>query len=157
MEVANVSDLNSLTYTWSLQGNQVQSSDSSTYLLSVSAEEEGIFTVVVSDDITGCSAEAQIIVEFYENSYCVNLPQGLSPNGDGDNDCLILDHLDDKEDITQIDIFNRLGVKIYELNEYVDQWCGTDQDGKKLPVGTYYYIIHTKAQEPRTSWIYLNY
>lgn len=157
LEVANISDLNSLTYTWFLGGNQLQSSDSSSYLLSASAEEQGAFTVVVSDDITGCSAEAQIIVQFYENSDCVNLPQGLSPNGDGDNDCLVLDHLDDKEDITQIDIFNRLGVKIYELNEYVDQWCGTDQDGKILPVGTYYYIIHTKAQEPRTSWIYLNY
>ena len=157
LEVANISDLNSLTYTWSLDGNQVQSSDSDTYLLSASAEEQGTFTVVVSDDITGCNAETHIMVEFYENSDCVNMPQGLSPNGDGDNDCLILDHLDDKEDITQIDIFNRLGVKIYELNEYIDQWCGTDQDGKKLPVGTYYYIIHTKAQEPRTSWIYLNY
>jgi len=157
LDVANISDLNSLTFTWSLDGNQVQSGDSSSYLLSASAEEQGIFKVVVSDDITGCNAEAQIVVQFYENSDCVNLPQGLSPNGDGDNDCLILDHLDDKEDITHIDIFNRLGVKIYELNEYVDQWCGTDQEGKILPVGTYYYIIHTKAQKPRTSWIYLNY
>jgi len=157
VDVANISDLNSLTYTWSLNGNQVQSSDSNIYLLTASAEEEGTFKVLITDDVTGCVAETEIIVEFYENSYCVDLPQGLSPNGDGDNDCLILDHLDVKEDITKIDIFNRLGVKVYELNEYVDQWCGTDQDGKKLPVGTYFYIIHTKAQEPRTSWIYLNY
>ncbi|NNL15309.1 MAG: T9SS type B sorting domain-containing protein [Flavobacteriaceae bacterium] len=157
VNVANVNDLNSLTYNWFLDGNQVQSSDSDSYVLSSSAEEQGTFTVVVSDDITGCNATAQIDVEFYENSYCIDLPQGLSPNGDGDNDCLILDHLDDKEDITRIDIFNRLGVKIYELNEYIDQWCGTDQDGKKLPVGTYYYIIHTRSKEPIKSWIYLNY
>lgn len=157
LDVANIVDLNTLTYTWSIDGNEVESSNSNTYLLSDSAEEQGIFKVVVTDDVTGCHAEAQILVEFYENSYCVDLPKGLSPNGDGDNDCLILDHLDNREDITQIEIFNRLGVKIYELNEYVDQWCGTDQDGKKLPVGTYFYIVHTRNQEPRTSWIYLNY
>ncbi len=157
LNVANIDDLNSITYSWSLDGNQVQTSDSNTYILTDSAEEQGTFTVVVTDDVTGCNAEAQIIVEFYENSYCVDLPQGLSPNGDGDNDCLILDHLEDREDITQIDIYNRLGVKVYELNEYVDQWCGTDQNGKKLPVGTYFYIIQTRNQDPIKSWIYLNY
>ena len=157
LDVGNIDDLNSLTYTWSLDGNQIQSSNSNTYLLTNSAEEQGVISVIVTDDVTGCNAEAQILVEFYENSNCVDLPQGLSPNGDGDNDCLILDHLDDREDITRIDIYNRLGIKIYELNEYVDQWCGTDQDGKKLPVGTYFYIIQTRNQNPRTSWIYLNY
>lgn len=157
VDVSNTSELNSLTYTWTLNGTQVQSSADNTYLLDDISEEQGTMTIEVTDDVTGCSKQAEVLVEFYQNSYCVDEPQGLSPNGDGDNDCLILDHLEDKEDITQIDIFNRLGVKIYELNQYVDEWCGTDQDGKKMPVGTYFYIIHTKAKEPRTSWIYLNY
>jgi gliding motility-associated-like protein len=85
-------------------------------------------------------------------------PQGLSPNGDGINDCLILDHLEDREDIRVAEVFNRYGAKVFELNDYVDQWCGTDQNGEILPVGTYFYIIYFNSnKEPITSWIYLNY
>jgi gliding motility-associated-like protein len=156
--LASTTGFNSLTYTWYLDGAQVQSSSSSTYLLSDTAEEQGTMTVTVSDDVTGCSGQAEILIEFYENAYCVDLPQGISPSTSvGLNDCLILDHLEDKEDITHIDVFNRYGVKVYELNDYIDQWCGTDQDGNQLPVGTYFYAIYTKTHEPRTSWIYLNY
>ena len=121
-------------------------------------EESGEFTVTVFDDITYCWSSTTINVDFYENSYCVDLPQGLSPNSDGFNDCLILDHLEDREDIDKIEVFNRYGTKIYELNEYVDQWCGSDQDGKVVPVGTYFYIIYfNSSKEPITSWIYVNY
>ena len=63
-----------------------------------------------------------------------------------------------KEDIDKIDVFNRYGTKIYELNDYVDQWCGDNQDGEIMPVGTYFYIIYfNSSKEPITSWIYLNY
>ncbi len=155
--VTNASELSDmLTYIWSIDGIEMQSSPDNTYV-HASGESEAIVTVMVRDEVSQCTDETDISVVYYENANCVDLPQGLSPNGDGFNDCLILDHLEDKEDITQIDIFNRHGIKIYELNDYVDQWCGTDQDGKKIPVGTYFYVIHTKAKEPRTSWIYLNY
>ncbi|NNK82342.1 MAG: gliding motility-associated C-terminal domain-containing protein, partial [Flavobacteriaceae bacterium] len=88
----------------------------------------------------------------------VDIPQGLSPNNDGYNDCLILDHLEDRDDISKAVVFNRYGTKVYELNDYVDQWCGTNQDGEVLPVGTYFYIIYFNSpREPITSWIYLNY
>ena len=158
--VANANDPNMgpLTYVWTLNGNEVQNGPSSTYNLTDDAEEEGTFVVTVFDDITGCWGQSQMVVEFYENAYCVDIPQGLSPNGDGTNDCLILDHLEDREDIVKAEVFNRYGTKVYELNDYVDQWCGTDQDGKILPVGTYFYIIYfNSSREPITSWIYLNY
>ena len=117
---------------------------------------------VIGSGISGLSASYFLSkkhqVDLYENSYCVDQPQGLSPNGDGVNDCLILDHLEDREDILKAEVFNRYGSKVYELNDYVDQWCGTDQDGKLLPVGTYFYIIYFNSEkEPITSWIYLNY
>ncbi|MBT8271512.1 MAG: gliding motility-associated C-terminal domain-containing protein, partial [Bacteroidia bacterium] len=159
-QVANADDPNMgpLTYIWELNGEIKQSSSSSSYLLTEDLEEEGTFTVTVVDDNTGCSGQSQLEVVFYENRYCVDIPEGLSPNGDGFNDCLILDHLEDREDIVKAEIFNRYGTKVYELNDYVDQWCGTDQDGKVLPVGTYFYIIYfNSSREPITSWIYINY
>ena len=158
VNIENSDQLNSLTYIWTLDGIDLQTGTENTYYLDEMNEESGEFTVTVFDDITYCWSSTTINVNFYENSYCVDLPQGLSPNGDGFNDCLILDHLEDREDIDKVEVFNRYGTKIYELNEYVDQWCGSDQDGKVVPVGTYFYIIYfNSSKEPITSWIYVNY
>ena len=158
VSIENSDQLNSLTYIWTIDGVDVQTGSDNTYYLSDLMEESGEFTVTVFDDITYCWSSTTINVDFFENSYCVDLPQGLSPNGDGFNDCLILDHLEDREDIDKIEVFNRYGTKIYELSEYVDQWCGIDQDGKLVPVGTYFYIIYfNSTKEPITSWIYVNY
>jgi len=158
VEVPNANELNSLTYYWSLDGLDIQVGTESTYNLDDISGESGEFTVSVFDDITSCWSSTTIQVDLYQNSYCVDQPQGLSPNGDGINDCLILDHLEDREDIQKAEIFNRYGTKVFELNDYVDQWCGTNQDGDILPVGTYFYIIRFNSnKEPITSWIYLNY
>ena len=158
VNIENSDQLNSLTYIWTLDGIDLQTGTDNTYYLDELTEETGEFTVTVFDDVTYCWNSITINVDFYENSYCVDLPQGLSPNGDGYNDCLILDHLEDIEDIDKIEVFNRYGTKIYEMNEYVDQWCGVDQDGKIVPVGTYFYIIYfNSTKEPITSWIYVNY
>ena len=158
VDVENSDQLNSLTYIWTLDGIDLQTGSENTYNLDENAEQSGEFTVTVFDDITYCWNSITINVDFYENSYCIDLPQGLSPNGDGYNDCLILDHLEDREDINKIEVFNRYGTKIYELNEYIDQWCGYDQEGKTVPVGTYFYIIYFNSdKEPITSWIYVNY
>ena len=141
-----------------MDGVDIQTGPENTYFLNDSAEEFGEFTVTVFDDVTYCWNSTTINVDFYVNSYCVDLPQGLSPNDDGLNDCMILDHLEAEEDIDKVEVFNRYGTKIYELNEYVDQWCGFDNEGNIVPVGTYFYIIYFNSdKEPLTSWIYVNY
>jgi gliding motility-associated-like protein len=148
---------NDLIYTWYINGDVVQSSSDNTYI-HLSGEAQATIDVVITDQVSQCTGETSIQVVYYQNANCVDIPQGLSPDGDGKNDCLILDHLEDKEDIQKAEVFNRYGTKVYELNEYVDQWCGTNQDGELLPVGTYFYIIRFKSsREPITSWIYLNY
>ncbi|NQX84897.1 MAG: gliding motility-associated C-terminal domain-containing protein, partial [Flavobacteriaceae bacterium] len=146
-----------LTYTWYIDGNIVQSSSDNTYIHESGSPEETV-DVIVTDQASQCTGETSIEVVYYQNEHCIDVPQGLSPDGDELNDCLILDHLEAKEDIVKAEVFNRYGVKVYELNEYVDQWCGTNQEGDLLPVGTYFYIIRFKSSRaPITSWIYLNY
>ena len=159
VEVSNASQfVNSLTYIWTLDGVDLQSGPDATFSLDDVSAQHGEFTITVFDDVTYCFSSTTIQVDLYQNSYCVDQPQGLSPNGDGINDCLILDHLEDKEDILKAEVFNRYGTKVYELNNYIDQWCGTNQEGEVLPVGTYFYIIYFNSnKEPITSWIYLNY
>jgi hypothetical protein len=72
--------------------------------------------------------------------------------------------LEDQEDIIKAEIYNRYGTKVFELNDYVDHWCGQDgsngagDSGQLLPVGTYFYVIqYASGREPTISWIYLNY
>ena len=164
VNVLNLSLLgDDLEYTWYLNGNEVQSG-SSAYYTHTAGQENGLVTVVVTDTISSCESATTIDVGYYMNTNCVDMPQALSPNGDGMNDCLELDHLEDKEDIVKIEIFNRYGVKIFEMNDYMDQWCGqdaSDGDGNSnelLPVGTYFYVVQfASGKEPNISWIYLNY
>ncbi|MBB69037.1 MAG: hypothetical protein CMC77_03055, partial [Flavobacteriaceae bacterium] len=125
---------------------------------------EGDYLVTALNTVTGCSADTTISVSYYMNENCVDIPQGISPNGDGMNDCLVLDHLEAQEDIIKAEVYNRYGVKVFELNDYIDQWCGQDaSDGSSnsnelLPVGTYFYVIqYASGREPTISWIYLNY
>ncbi|WP_412987044.1 choice-of-anchor L domain-containing protein [Pontimicrobium sp. IMCC45349] len=147
-----------LTYTWYIGGVEMQSSSDNTYV-HAAGESEAVVTVMITDELSQCMGETDINVVYYVNSNCLDLPQGISPGSvDGLNDCLILDHLADKEGIRKAEVFNRYGTKVYEFDSYVDQWCGTDEDGKLLPVGTYFYTIYFNSnREPITSWIYLNY
>ena len=152
-----------LEYTWYVDGVEVQSG-SDDYYTHTAEQENGMITVVVTDIMSSCESATIIEVGYYMNANCLDMPQGLSPNGDGLNDCLELDHLEDKEDIVKIEIFNRYGVKVFEMNDYMDQWCGQNasdgNDGSNdlLPVGTYFYVVQFASEkEPIISWIYLNY
>jgi gliding motility-associated-like protein len=81
------------------------------------------------------------------------IPKGISPNDDSINDsfdlrALMVDHLT---------IFNRYGLRVYEKNNYLNEWKGQDNGGKLLPTGTYYYYIKTNFGSEKTGWVYLNY
>ena len=152
-----------LEYVWYIDGAEVQSGSDYIYT-HMSQQDLGIVTVSVVDLNTMCEASTTIDITSFANAGCVDIPQGLSPNGDGVNDCLILDHLEASDDIVKAEIYNRYGVKVFELNDYTDQWCGQDassgdsDSSDLLPVGTYFYVIQfNSGREPITSWIYLNY
>jgi len=164
VNVLNIDLLGSdLEYVWYVDGIEVQSGANSTYT-HVAGQPLGFVEVVVIDLMTTCEASTLIEVTTYMNADCVDIPQGLSPNGDGMNDCLILDHLEASDDIIKAEIYNRYGVKVFELNDYTSQWCGQDASSGSsnsndlLPVGTYFYVIQfNSGRAPITSWIYLNY
>ena len=87
----------------------------------------------------------------------VEIPQGLSPNGDGLNDFLIIEAPHD------IKIYNRHGKLIY-VGDQNNPWDGTANrgtytSGERLPVGTYFYVVVLQDSDGQTlrGWIYLNY
>ena len=155
---------NTYVYDWSINGVLVSEGDTAGTFTHGEAYGYDSVTVNVTDIDSNCSSETTITINPFMNENCVDIPQGISPNGDGLNDCLVLDHLEAQEDIIKAEVYNRYGVKVFELNDYIDQWCGQDaSDGNinsngLLPVGTYFYVIqYASDREPTISWIYLNY
>lgn len=111
---------------------------------------QGLYTIEVTYNATGCSDSADVNVIELEN--CV-IPEGISPNGDGLNDIFDLSSYD----VQSLDIFNRNGRLVYSKKNYSNEWRGQSNNGETLPVGTYFYVMKYEGDKERTAWVYLNY
>jgi gliding motility-associated-like protein len=149
-----------VTFQWYLNEEILTGATGSTLEIPFSEEapiEEGEYRVVIASG--DCVGEDSVYVSLYEVENCI-ITQGISPNGDGYNDELDLEFLSDRTGISKIQIFNRLGVLVYEKSNYVNEWRGQSDDGNELPTGTYFYVIDLLGNDPvyegqATGWIYL--
>ena len=71
----------------------------------------------------------------------------ISPNGDGTNDFLVFDNLEELGE-NKVLIFNKFGQKVFEMENYTNQFNGVSNSNNfvlnrdiGLPEGTYYYIV----------------
>ncbi|MEY8849542.1 gliding motility-associated C-terminal domain-containing protein [Psychroserpens sp. XS_ASV72] len=103
------------------------------------------------------SAYAETIV-----NNCLDVSEGLSPNGDGSNDVFYIPCIELYPE-NRLDIYNRYGTLIYQTRDYKNDWQGIanrglPQSNKRLPVGTYFYILQVSDDtKPIVGWVYLNY
>jgi len=72
----------------------------------------------------------------------------VSPNGDGINDFLVIDNLEESPNNLVL-IYNRLGQKVFEQRNYTNEFRGMSNTGKLyisqdigLPEGIYYYLAY---------------
>ena len=63
----------------------------------------------------------------------------FTPNGDGYNDRWIVNDPGITFPI-KLSVYNRYGNKVYESNDYQNNWTGT-YNNATLPQATYYYVI----------------
>lgn len=83
-----------------------------------------------------CPVTADTVVITVEDIF---IPNGFSPNNDGDNDEFVvhgLEHFPNK-----VTIFNRWGKVVFASNDYQNNWRGIAENGNVLPDDTYYYVI----------------
>jgi gliding motility-associated-like protein len=118
-----------VSYTWNGQ------SGTNTYTV----DHPQTVTLTVTD-ANGCQATQQIQI----NDECpdVRIPNAFTPNGDGINDTWDIIGLE-YDPTAMVRIFTRYGQQVFQSKGYGTAWNGEYQ-GKKLPVGAYYYIINTK-------------
>jgi len=67
-------------------------------------------------------------------------PTVITPNNDGYNDHLVFSGISELGD-SEIIIFSRWGNELYRNENYQNDWDGRDQNGRELPLDTYYYIL----------------
>ena len=85
----------------------------------------------------GCSNSANVTIEVIP--YCVKPMNAFTPNNDGSNDTWFITNGSCLKRAT-VQVYNRYGSKVFESQDYKNDWRGTYKN-KPLPDGTYYYVI----------------
>ncbi len=108
------------------------------------------FTIAVNVDAAGCIKQGTYVVDA---NNCGEIPRGISPNNDGDNDTFDLTGLG----VKSLSIINRYGMEVFTFKgSYTNQFKGATTDGKNLPDGTYFYSISLANGKTQTGWVYIN-
>lgn len=115
----------------------------------VTPPDDMVYTLTVNSE-TGCGTASDAVeVRVYKQ---IKPPNAFSPNGDGINDTWVIRGLITYPE-SVVRVFNRDGHVIFQSVGGNRIWDGT-QNGKPVPVGTYYYIINPGAGQALLSgWV----
>jgi len=122
------------SWLWDFGDNSTETSENPSHLY----QNEGVFSVwLIATSDKGCidsvMREVRVIVDEIE------IPNIITPNGDGVNDKFVIKNIERVESST-LRIYNRWGTKIYEASPYKNDW-----DGEGAPDGVYYYELDYKT------------
>jgi gliding motility-associated-like protein len=108
---------------------------------------DGIYWVKVADE-NGCTGADTIAIK---EITCIpsKFPNTFTPNGDGINDTWDINGLGAFPQCT-VFVYSRWGQLVFKSTGYPTPWDGRE-NGKDLPIGTYYYIINLKNNTPPIS------
>ncbi|MFT5601365.1 MAG: gliding motility-associated-like protein, partial [Flavobacteriales bacterium] len=99
---------------------------------------------IVVEDLSGNVDTCDFIVDVICEDELF-IPGFFSPNDDNKNDLFVIDGLE-KFPNNNIQIFNRWGNKVFEMDDYNGNWNGVSEGAftigvGPLPAGTYFYIL----------------
>jgi gliding motility-associated-like protein len=130
-------------------GNFLDSTAPSTrYFLSEEDKIKGSVSLSAwSDGQVACAARFGIITVNITAVPCQEpeFPEGFSPNEDNLNDYFIVQCLSSVSD-NLLEVYDRDGKKVYEANEYNNQWNGLNMRGQELPDDTYFYTFRSQEK-----------
>ncbi len=114
--------------------------------------EAGTYFLMVVD-ANSCSDSASIVLI---EPVPLELPNGISPNGDGFNDGLIVRGLEDFPN-NKLMVYNRWGNLLYEETNYrnATPWQGLNESGEQLPQGTYFVIVELQGRDSLRGYLEL--
>jgi len=155
-EITNVSN-----YIWNYSGEGVSvvGNANSVFVRFSENSSPGSLSVYGANDCgLGAASELAITLKNCNLSPgSLRIPNSFTPNGDGINERFVIDGLNEN---TSLQIFNRYGKKLYESNNYQNDWDGRATNAifgsGILPAGTYFYIVDLKdGNGPFTGYVYI--
>lgn len=97
--------------------------------------------VEVIDENNCVSFDTIMIEACSPNERFKDMPTGITPNGDGKNDVWRIKELEPFPQAV-VEIFDRWGNLVYRSEPgYSEPWDGTSNDGRELPMDSYYFVI----------------
>jgi gliding motility-associated-like protein len=118
------------------------------------------FDYYITDSKGGnTNAKFTITIIGINNSDDLIALKAFSPNGDGVNDVFAIKNIE-KYPVNELFVYNRWGTKVHYQRNYNNTWGGlARQNGKLLPVGTYYYvlILNNNKKNIIKGYVYIKY
>lgn len=146
------------TYNWfNTEINICDGCSNATFTAPSSQIEDEIFEFVLTSSNGGCSVVDTLRITVLADVPLM-IPNGFSPNGDGNADTWIIQGLERLSN-SEVKIVNRWGNKVYESTPYQNDWGGENMSGGMLPSGTYYYVFKPDkdGEEAYSGYVYINY
>lgn len=133
-------------FTWYKNGTVISGQTSNSYTIS----QTGNYRVVINQT-SGCNASNEFAFTVIEAFPDVpNIPNIISPNGDGVNDTWVIPQMYTTGTNTDVTIFDSSGKKVFETSDYLNNWPQNQIDfGQINPV--YYYVIKNDSQTKKGS------
>lgn len=131
---------NASSYNWTFSDGATSTEENPTHLF----DYDGTYSaVLVTTDPSGCNDTLTINGNtlVFDELFSALPPNVFTPNGDGDNDLFEVALNPEIEECTSFVVFNRWGQLIFESDGSSIKWEGKKESGRKVPEGTYFYII----------------
>lgn len=140
--VNNSFDSNNVTYDWTGPNGYLSSSNPAI----IPNGAVGNYQLKITNTL-GC--------EFLDNINVLNtsceIPNIITPNNDEFNNSFDLTGLE----VQNFQVYNRWGRLVYEMDNYINEWHGQNNQNENLPNATYYYVINFANGETKKGWILL--
>jgi gliding motility-associated-like protein len=130
---------------WSSPVQQIFFSDETNITTEVSSLPPGTSLIYLSLTNGACPA---IYDSLFITVQGLQIPTGISPNGDGFNDTFEIPGITNLSERT-LNVFNRWGQLVYTNESYDNSWGGLSDDGKELPNDTYFFELNIGAEVQR--------
>nr|WP_294793921.1 FG-GAP-like repeat-containing protein [uncultured Mucilaginibacter sp.] len=129
-------------YQWKVNGVNA-GANSASFTTTTLKNGDEVTCMVTTDAVCSTTGTSEAIVIDILQPPDIKIPNAFTPNADGINDVWVIADLAFYPDCI-VKIFNRNGALLYTSKGYATAWDGT-ANGKKLPPGTYYYVIDSQA------------
>ena len=111
--------------------------------------------ILLGTDQNGCQ-KVETIELTSDDSGCLLIPTGITPNNDGFNDTWVIQGSENYPEIS-VQIYNRWGQELLNSKGYQEPWDAI-YNGTTVPMASYYYVITLgPSVEPMTGYLTVKY